>query len=233
MEYKNNLIKNYLTTNKINHIFSSPRHPQTNGVVEVVHKEVRKDIFYHINKIKNSIDFKNLLLDWVEIHNNNIHFKPSFLINNQDQEIYDIVIEIIKKTYRILEDDEKEYLILKEGDHLLTKEGPYKLGKSIKYIKTKVKTNKLPVTVIKNFTCGILKVKVDVDLYSFKKEETFYLDPKYTTIITKTEWKKVIDEINHDNEIYIKNLESKVSIKKNKNLSKKRKNYKKNSIDSD
>ena len=121
-EYKNTLINNYLTTNNINHIYSSPRHPQSNGVVEVVHKEVRKNIFYHINKINNDIDFKNILLDCVEIHNNNIHsvtgFKPSFLINHQDQEIYDIVIDNIKKTNKILEKDEKDYSLLKEGDHL-------------------------------------------------------------------------------------------------------------------
>ena len=81
-EYKNTLINNYLTTNNINHIYSSPRHPQSNDVDEVLHNEVRKNIFYHINKINNDIDFKKILLDCVEIHNNNIHtvtgFKPSF-----------------------------------------------------------------------------------------------------------------------------------------------------------
>jgi len=197
-EYKNTLINNYLTTNNINHIYSSPRHPQSNDVDEVLHNEVRKNIFYHINKINNDIDFKKILLDCVEIHNNNIHtvtgFIPSFLINNQDQEIYDIVIDNIKKTNKILEKDEKDYSLLKEGDHLLTKTGPYKVGKSTKCLKTKVKTNKFPLTIIKNFTCGIIKVKVDVDLYMFKKDETYYLDPKYTTIITESEWKKVIDE---------------------------------------
>ena len=109
----------------------------------MVHKEVRKNIFYHINKINNDIDFKNILLDCVEIHNNNIHtvtgFKPSFLINNQDQEIYDIIIDNTKKTYKILEKEEKDYLLFKEGDHLLTKTGPYKVGNLLNVAKLKLK----------------------------------------------------------------------------------------------
>ena len=49
------------------------------------------------------------------------------------------MIDNIKKTYKILEENEKEYLLLKAGDHLLTKTGPYKVGKSIKCKKTKTK----------------------------------------------------------------------------------------------
>ena len=47
-EHKNVLINNYLTTNNIKQVFSSSRHPQTNGVMEVVHEEVRKNIYYII-----------------------------------------------------------------------------------------------------------------------------------------------------------------------------------------
>ena len=86
----------------------------------------------------------------------------------------------------------------------------------------------MPVTVINNFICGIIKVKVDVDLYSFKKDETLYLDPKYATTITESEWKKVIDEISQDNEEYLKNLEkNKQTFKISKRINKRRKNYKK------
>ena len=50
-EYNNALVKNFLNTNNIKQIFSSPRHPQSNGVVEVVHKEVRKNILFNINPL--------------------------------------------------------------------------------------------------------------------------------------------------------------------------------------
>lgn len=44
LEYKNSTIKEFYEYNKIIHIFTSPRHPQTNGCVEIVHKETRKYI---------------------------------------------------------------------------------------------------------------------------------------------------------------------------------------------
>ena len=44
-------------------------------------------------------------------------FKPPFLIKNEDQEIYDIVIKIV-------EIEEKEFFILKVGDPLLSNGGP-------------------------------------------------------------------------------------------------------------
>ena len=80
----------------------------------------------------------------MNIHNNNVHtitgFKPSFLITNTDKEIYDILIENIKKKYKITVKYDDENYILKEGDHLLTLGGPYKTGKKIKCRKTKYKT---------------------------------------------------------------------------------------------
>lgn len=100
-EYNNSIIKNYLATNDIQQIFSSPRHPQSNGVVEVVHKEVRKNILCNINYIEDDITFKNVIIDSVNIHNNNIHmitgYKPCFLIENEDHDIYEEVIKNIKK----------------------------------------------------------------------------------------------------------------------------------------
>lgn len=87
-EYKNAIINNLLTLNNIKEIFSSPRHPQTNWVVEIVHKEVRKNILNNIVLIEDDLTFENILLDWVLVHNNNTHtvtwFKPIFLIKKDD-----------------------------------------------------------------------------------------------------------------------------------------------------
>ena len=48
IEYKNNILNNFCLETNINHVFSSPHHPQTNGVIEVSHKENRKYIFNQI-----------------------------------------------------------------------------------------------------------------------------------------------------------------------------------------
>ena len=57
---------------------------------------------------------------------------------------------------------------LNEGDHLISNRGPYKSGRTIKCRKSKFKTMKIPLTVVKNFYCGVIRVKVDVNLYGFK-----------------------------------------------------------------
>ena len=55
----------------------------------------------NFNQILDEISFKNLILDCVDIHNNNVHsvtgFKPAFLIKNDDEQIYELVINNIKK----------------------------------------------------------------------------------------------------------------------------------------
>ena len=45
---------------------------------------------------------------------------------------------------------------------------PYKLRKTLKSKNSKFKKLKLPLTVVNNFNCGIIKVKVDANLYGFK-----------------------------------------------------------------
>ena len=104
--------------------------------MEVVHKEVRKSIVCNIIDIIDDISFKNIILECVSIHNNNIHtvtgFKPSFLIKNYDHEIYQVVISKIKNKYDICEKNDDKNYIIKVGDHSLTKGAPYKLGKTLK-----------------------------------------------------------------------------------------------------
>ena len=55
----------------------------------------------NINDIIDELSFKNIILECVNIHNNNIHtvtgYTPSFLIKNNDEEIYEEVINNIKK----------------------------------------------------------------------------------------------------------------------------------------
>ena len=208
-EYKNNLIKNFLDDNNIIHIFSSPRHPKSNGVVELVHKEVRKNILNKINEIVDDVTFKNVILECVNIHNNNIHtvtgFKPSYLLKNEDEDIYQEVIDNIKNKYKWLEREEDQNYVINIGDHLITKGAPFKLGKTLKSRKTKFKTFKLPLTVVKNFNCGLIKIKVDVNLYGFKIGETYFLDPKDAKIINESDWNNIIDAIKKDEGDYKKN----------------------------
>ena len=139
------------------------------------------------------------MLDSVLINNNNIHtitgFKPSFLIKNDDEEIYNTVVDNIKKVFKFNEEKNKEYYLLKEGDHLISKNGPFKKGKVIKCRRTKYKTDKLPLTVLKNYFCGVISEKVDENLYNFIKDEIFLIEPNACKKINDFEWNAIIDDL--------------------------------------
>ena len=96
-------------------------------------KKWEKTILCNINDIIDDISFKNIILECVSIHNNIIHtvtdFKPSFLIKNNDHEIYEVVISNIKNKYDICEKDDDKNYIIKVGAPLITKGAPYKLEK--------------------------------------------------------------------------------------------------------
>ena len=138
-----------------------------------MHKEVRNYVLNNLNIIEDDITFKNLILEAVSVRYNNEHtvtaFKPIFLIRNTDEEMYNIVINNIKKNYKNVLDEEKDNYILNIGDHLITLGGPYKIGKNIKCRKTKFKTSKIPLTVLNNFYCCVIKVKLMLMFILLKK----------------------------------------------------------------
>ena len=72
--------------------------------MDVVHKEVRKNILSNINQIVDEIFFRNIILECVNIHNNYwdkvTGYKPSFLIKNEDEEIHEEVVNNIKKNIK-------------------------------------------------------------------------------------------------------------------------------------
>ena len=81
------------------------------------------------------------------------------------------------------------------------------------------------------------KGKSDVDVYSFKKGETYYIEFKYAKIITEKEWILVVEDIEKDNEEYNKKAlndkNAKKGKKKKSKIKKIRKNRKENLEDSD
>ena len=100
-EYKNNIIKNFCIKNNIKQIFSAPLHPETNGVIEVSHKEIRKNVIINYSHNPYNFDLNNAVLDAIENHNQNIHtlthYRPIDLLKNTDEDIYNEVIANIGK----------------------------------------------------------------------------------------------------------------------------------------
>ena len=63
----------YCSKNNIKLIHSSPFHPQTNGVCEAVHKEIRKYIYNKFNNQEGEFNIEDELFNITKIHNNKIH----------------------------------------------------------------------------------------------------------------------------------------------------------------
>ena len=140
-EFKNKVLQNYCQRNQITLIHSSPYHPQTNGVCEVVHKEIRKYIDTEFFKNKENFDLEDELFNITKIHNNKIHSTtkrvPKEIRDIDDvseiQEINNEIIKTLSKKIRSYDeiDSNKSYVIdfnkvYINKDKILKKKGKYK-----------------------------------------------------------------------------------------------------------
>ena len=195
VEYKNHLFDKLCTEHNINHIFSSPYHPQTNGVVEVAHKEIKKTVIIDYSKHPENFNLKASLLEAVEIHNNNIHtttqYRPIELFENTDEEIYEKVIENIKKSWKIKESNDKE---LKAGDHILIKNHVTKVGKRLVSRKIKLREYKIPGTITNNYENGFFAIKIDDSVGPFVEGEELIGELKHILLINDNEWNSLMQE---------------------------------------
>ena len=69
-EFDNQYIKHYCIECDIKLIYNSLYHPQTNGSVEVTHKEIQKYIFNEYLNKKEKFKIEDYLFNIIKIHNN-------------------------------------------------------------------------------------------------------------------------------------------------------------------
>ena len=196
LEYANNKIEDFCTDNNIIHIRSRPHHPQTNGVVEVVHKEIRKYVLIEFAKCSKDFNLKNVLLDAVNTHNHNVHsttgFKPIDIINNTDENIKDQVLDNIEKALKI----KHKYDDIGIGRHILINKQVHKKGKRLVLAKFNKKNRlfKLAATVLENYGGGLLAIRLDESNYELYKNEELIIESKLCSLISDEEWNKILKD---------------------------------------
>ena len=116
-EYNNNLFSKFCDKHNIQHINRRPPHPQTNGVVKVLHKEIRRYVLMKFSEYNNDFDLKDVIFKAINIHNHKIHsstgFRPCDIINNTNEDIQKKVLESIKKSLKL---NNNNYDDIKEDD---------------------------------------------------------------------------------------------------------------------
>ena len=99
-EFDNKILKDYCKNNNIELIQSGVRHPTTNGVVEVVHKDIKNSLLAEKLKFKKNYDLNFSISNAARAHNTNIHsitkYSPEYLFYHNTEEL----TEEIKKNER-------------------------------------------------------------------------------------------------------------------------------------
>ena len=194
-EFTNNLLDNYCENNNIRLIHSSPYHPQTNGVCEAVHKEIRKYIY---NEFINNEEFniEDSLFNITKIHNNKIHSTtkriPKEIRDITDIEEINIINNEIRKT---LESKNKYYDIVDINCHYVVDFNKvYETKGKIYKKKGKIKKNKqckIPAKVICEINEGedyIIEIMKTVNTFIFGNTYIISMDllEKVSSIIWKS-----------------------------------------------
>lgn len=148
-----------------------------------------------------TFDFKDSLLEAVNIHNHNIHtstgYRPIDIINNTDEEIYLQVMENIKNK---LNYSNREHDDINIGTHLLIKPQVHKIDKRIiAKMKVKSRINKIPATVINNYGGGLLVVSIDISDYEFEQNEVLFINYNLCNIISDEQWNAIIKDSKKNN----------------------------------
>ena len=121
-EFRNNEIQSFMHNMGIEVVYSAPYHPQTNGAVEAVHKEIKR--FVSNKFVLNPKDFNlsEALTEANYYHNNQIHsstgYKPTEIKDTKDESVLNeikknIGLSMSKKIFK------KNKLLLHNGDKLL------------------------------------------------------------------------------------------------------------------
>ena len=194
-EYNNNLFAEFCDKYNIQHINSSSLNPQTNGVVEVVHKEIRQYVLMIYSEYNNNFDLKDVILEAINIHKHKIHSSTGYrtcdIINNTKEDIQKRLLENIENSLKI---NSNNYNDIKEGDKVLINQFLHHSWKKLVVgkFKPKDKIFKLSCTILNNYGGGLLVISIDVDNYEFNKGEEYLVNSKLCTLIYKEKYDKII-----------------------------------------
>ena len=106
LEFKNQLIENYLKNEGIHHVLSRPHHPQTNGCLERYHRELHKFMKNYLDKIKDfeEGDIEDALDEYIRYHNStkksSTRYIPNDIRDLDNADLINIILNNIFKSFK-------------------------------------------------------------------------------------------------------------------------------------
>ena len=194
-------MEDYCKNNNITLIHSSPYHPQTNGAVEAVHKEIRKYIYNEYLKNNKNFDIEDELFKIIKIHNNKVHTTTKRI----PKEIRDIndanEIELIKKEImntlsrknkNIVFDLSKCYVfddetVIIHNNRLIKKN-------KRKYKKCKWRSNKVPIAILSYIDEEEEDILIEIkkSIGNFEKGEEYIIKNDLLEEVDERLWENLI-----------------------------------------
>ena len=178
-DFSSKLLSDFCTNNNITLIHSSCYHPQTNGLCESIHKEIRKYLYNEYFKYKDEFCIQDELFNIIKIHNNKLHTITNCIPKDiRDLEDENEIALINNNIIKILNQKNKDFNIIDYRKKYIFDSSKVfiKNNKLMKNNKSKKKKNpkknnlrKVPVEIISDIDAEkeeyLIEVKKDVDIY--------------------------------------------------------------------
>ena len=201
-EFKNKKLENFCEKNNIKLIHSSPYHPQTNGCVEVTHKEIQKYICFEFLKDKENFNIQTALYNIIKIHNNKIHSTTRRIprdirdIENKE-DIEAIKSEIIKtldkKNKNKSEIDFNKFYVI-DANKIMVIDNQILEIKRKKNKSNKKLLKKIPIQIIskcEDENCYLIEIKKNYE--EFEEGNLYEVNINLIEEVEEDLWKKLFD----------------------------------------
>ena len=196
-EFKNSHLIKYCHDNNITLLHSRPRHPNTNGAVEVFHKEIHKAIKAQKLELGNQFELNYAIQKAVYFHNNNTHritkFKPVEILNTTDPHIIEQVKENISKSQI---NNNKNRTVIKNGTKVLVSDGYIKKGNKLVPKFGKIGNKTIP-GIIKKYTIGnFYQIEISVNYEELEKGNIYEIEYNLIRVVNETIYNEIIESYN-------------------------------------
>ena len=200
-EFSNSLINQFCNDLNIKLIHSKPRHPQTNGAIERLHREIKKGLLIEKLSKKDKYNIKIAIINVVFSHNNTINrttkYKPIDLFYNKNDRIQN---EAIDNTIKSQKNINKNLKVLAINSFVLISDYYTKSGNLLNVKFNKKGKKLIPGIIVGKGSGTTYPIKISIDDKDLEKDKIFDVDYRLIKTINENVYNLIMN-----NKIYLDN----------------------------